>query len=88
MQLEYVRRDIFIEKRESGRGTERDTVFRNTSVSQLIFDVKVTYQGEEVCVAVLQTGAVSLMVLMRHGSPKHFIFISQHLTLVLMKENH
>lgn len=41
-------------------------------------NVKVTYQGEEVCVAILETGTVCLVILMRHGSPGHFIFISQH----------
>lgn len=41
-------------------------------------NVKVTYQGEEVCVAILETCTVCLVILMRHGSPGHFIFISQH----------
>lgn len=41
-------------------------------------NVKVTYQGEEVCVAILEASTVCLVILMRHGSPGHFIFISQH----------
>lgn len=39
-----------------------------------------TYQGEKICMAILQTGAVSLVVLMRHCCSKH-IFMSQHISL-------
>lgn len=55
----------------------RNDFERKVHTSSFI-NVKVTYQGEEVCVAILETCTVCLVILMRHGSPGHFIFISQH----------
>lgn len=57
--------------------TLRNDFERKVHTSSFI-NVKVTYQGEEVCVAILETCTVCLVILMRHGSPGHFIFISQH----------
>lgn len=54
-------------------------VSKEKYVQSSFVNVKVTYQGKEVCVAILETGTVCLVILMRHGSPGHFIFNTQHL---------
>lgn len=43
-----------------------------------------TYQGKKVCVAILQTCAVCLVVLMRHGCIISIILTSKHFSLFLI----